>query len=245
MDTQKWWKVSSLCLKWTLTVKEVNYFVYLSSEKNYPMVRTFQRKKYFVAWEITKCHPSLFEGAKMTNRFYALNRKMFWHQNKTAESLICGNNSVKLLQFLFQKVLVRRPRNDNNACLRPCAGFFIPFHKDDVLWSSINNVHRVNKSRHGLIRGYERYLVPVTLLGNQITWKIPVGQKLNIELDVSSPLSKSACLWSTGKATRLNEPRILSVEDALWVVCLRLRAWWRDFHHNSTNESIIARWASV
>ena len=126
MDTQKWWKVSSLCLKWTLTVEEVNYFVSLSSEKNYPtlMVRKFQRKKYFVAWEITKC---LFEGAKMANRFYALNRKMFWHQNKTTESLICGNNSLKVLQFLFQKVLIRRPRNDNNACLRPCAGFLSHF----------------------------------------------------------------------------------------------------------------------
>ena len=100
MDTQKWWKVSSLCLKRTLTVEEVNYFVSLLSEKNYPalMVRKFQRKKYFVAWEITKCHPNLFEGAKMANRFYALNRKMFWHQNKTEESFICGNNSLKVLQ---------------------------------------------------------------------------------------------------------------------------------------------------
>ena len=182
------------------------------------MIRKFQRKKYFVAWEITKQNRRKFDLREQ--------------QCKSITVLVSKSVSTKTSQ--------------RQQCMpRTLCGFFIPFHKDDVLWSSINNVHRVNKSRHGLIRGYERYLVPVTLLGNQITWKIPVGQKLNIELDVSSPLSKSACLWSTRKATRLNEPRILSVEDALWVVCLRLRAWWRDFHHNSTNESIIARWASV
>ena len=40
---------------------------------------------------------------------------------------------LKVLQFLFQNVSIRRPRTDNNACLRPCAGFLNPFHEDDVL----------------------------------------------------------------------------------------------------------------
>ena len=90
-------------------------------------------------------------------------------QNREKIHLRLDNNSLKVLQFLFQNVLIRRPRTDNNACLKPCAFFFNPFHEDDVLTSSTNNTHRVKKSRHGLIRGYEYNLVPMILSGNQIT----------------------------------------------------------------------------
>ena len=48
-------------------------------------------------------------------------------QNREKIHFRLGNNSLKVLQFLFQNVLIRRPRTDNNACLKPCADFLTHF----------------------------------------------------------------------------------------------------------------------
>ena len=76
---------------------------------------------------------------------------------------------LKVLQFLVSERVNTKTSHRQQCMSKALCGFFNPFHEDNVLWSSVNNVHRVNKSRHGLIRGYERYLVPMILLGNQIT----------------------------------------------------------------------------
>ena len=68
-----------------------------------------------------------------------------------------GNNSFKVLQFLFQNLLIRRPRTDNNACLRPCAGFWTHFTRMMFL------VH-LHTILIVLIWGYEHNLVPMILL---------------------------------------------------------------------------------